>query len=150
MKVNNHNKINSDPIDVQKIMKISKENKTTSGKFISLDSPAFKTTFVNQVDCSDTKNLVRDEAINSFSMNQTLKEKEAFIDSMLQIRLPLITEYDTIVKDKRESKRIMRQRYITLNCAKLSNEGQKKEKFKRNLKKKLTKWKITDQIVEDM
>ena len=116
-------------------MKISKENKTTSGKFISLDSPSFKKTFVSQVDCSDTKNLVRDEAINSFSMNQTLKEKEAFIDSMLQIRLPLITEYDTIVKDKRESKRIMRQRYITLNCAKLSNEGQKKEKFKRNLKK---------------
>ena len=135
VKVNNHNKIYSDPIDVQKIMKISKENKTTSGKFISLDSPSFKKTFVSQVDCSDTKNLVRDEAINSFSMNQTLKEKEAFIDSMLQIRLPLITEYDTIVKDKRESKRIMRQRYITLNCAKLSNEDQKKEKFKRNLKK---------------
>ena len=83
-------------------------------------------------------------------MNHTLKEKEAFIDSKLQIRLPLITEYDTIVKDKRESKKIMRKRYNTLNCVELSNEGQKKEKFKRNLKKQLTKWKISDQIVEDM
>ena len=154
VKVNNRNKIYSEPIDVQKIMKVTNENKTTTRfrKFISLstDSSTLKRTFVQHVDCSDTKNLVRDEAINSFSMNHTLKEKEAFIDSKIKSKLPLITEYDTIVKDKRESKKIMRQRYIALNCVKVSNEEQKKEKFKRNLKKQLTKWKISDQIVEDM
>lgn len=158
---NQKNKVEiySEPIDVKKISKYFVNGNITNN-YCSLSTDGninhkkktinLKLDFIPKVDYKDTKNLVRDEAINSYSINKELSTKQKILSHKLRnSNLPLITEYDTIIRDKRKQHQIVQQRYKRNNCTHLSKEDAKKETFKANLKKILKKYQISEQIVND-
>lgn len=156
----NKSEIYSEPIDVKKISKyFVNGNINTTNNYCSLSSEGninkkktinLKLDFIPKVDFRDTKNLVRDEAINSYSINKELNIKQKILSNKLRnSNLPLITEYDSIIRDKRKHHQIVQQRYKQRNCTNLSKEDEKKETFKANLRNLLKKYQISEQIVND-
>lgn len=158
---NQQNKVEiySEPIDVKKISKYFVNGNITNN-YCSLSTDGninhkkkrinLNLDFIPKVDYKDTKNLVRDEAINSYSINKELNTKQKILSNKLRNNnLPLITEYDSIIRNKRKQHQIVQQRYKIRNCTHLSNEDAKKETFKANLRKILKKYQISEQIVND-
>lgn len=163
------NKVNiySDPVDIKKLRKYSKSNnsmKLNNSKyhhFISLSTETrrekeenvrnLKKNIVNNVDYTDTKNLVRDEAITSASMNEAIQEKQKRIESKFsKFTLPLISEYDNIVKEKTLQNKLKREQYVINNCATLSNEDAKKRRTLNNLEKIFEKWNFSKAIIKEL
>ena len=110
-----------------------------------------KKNIVNNVDYTDTKNLVRDEAITSASMNEAIQEKQKRIESKFsKFTLPLISEYDNIVKEKTLQNKLKREQYVINNCATLSNEDAKKRRTLNNLEKIFEKWNFSKAIIKEL
>lgn len=165
--IKNKASIYSEPVDIKKLRKYSKSNnsvKFNNSKyqhFISLSSetqrekedniPNLKQNIVNNLDYTDTKNLVRDEAITSASMNESIQEKQKRIEYKFRnFQLPLISEYDNIVKEKTIQNKLKREQYIKSNCTTLSNEEAKKRRTRNNLEKLFEKWNFSKEIIKEL